>query len=128
GLYLFPGLTGASANAIADMVNGVTNSKFKLDVFNLPGSPFCYHHPLWYLRAAYNQLSITERETVPIPLPTPDPNLEGCDLVTVQRGKNSNPMIMVGNITNSILDDGAALVKAGIDQHTFTATTIIDNV
>jgi hypothetical protein len=127
GLQLIPALVGAGANAIADVVNGKTNSKFKIDINTIGGSPFCYHHPLWYLRAAFNQLSVTERSKVPSPLPLPDQNLEGCDLLTVQRGRSSDPLTVTKEVINTVVDGGAAVVKEGLEVLQFVASTIFNN-
>jgi hypothetical protein len=128
GLSIIPGLVGATANTVADMINGKTSSKFKLDVFTPGGSPMCYHHPLWYLRAAYNQLTATEKEKVPIPLSIPDQNMEGCDLVTTQRGRTSDPIALTRTVINTAIDGTAAVIEAGLEQLTFAANAIIDNV
>ncbi len=125
---LLPGLNGAIANAAADFINEKTGKRLKIDVISPGGSPFCYHHPLWYLRAAYNQLSTDERAKVPAPLPLPDANGEGCDILTVQRGKSSNPLVIGGNIAKGVIDAGVAAVKETLEKIRFTADAIIDNV
>jgi hypothetical protein len=125
---LLPGLNGAIANAAADFVNEKSNKRLRIDVVAPGGSPFCYHHPLWYLRAAYNQLDAAEREKVPAPLPLPDANGEACDFLTVQRGKNSSPLVIGGNIVKGAIDAGVAAAKATLEKLKFTADAIIDNV
>jgi Lipase (class 3) len=125
---LLPALNGAIANAAADFVSEKSNNRLKIDVISPGGSPFCYHHPLWYLRAAYSQLSADEREKVPAPLPLPDGNSEGCDFLTAQRGRTSNPMIIGGNLVKGAIDAGVAVVKETLEKIKFTADAIIDNV
>jgi hypothetical protein len=71
-------------------------------------SNFCYHHPTWYLRAAYNQLTSPEKNEMPAMLLSPTTKCEACDNATVNRG-NSN------NITENIINNGLALGKEIVD-------------
>jgi hypothetical protein len=93
---------------------------------NMAGSQFCYHHPTWYLRAAYTQLSIAERGKVPVPLPIPDVETtngfsEGCDALTINKGKNAG-------VPGSLIEEGVAAVTEGLEKLKFVASTILDNV
>jgi hypothetical protein len=127
GLSLFPGLMGAAANTIADIVNGKINSKFRLDVLTPGGSPMCYHHPLWYQRAAYNQLTAAEKDKLPRPLATPDPTMEGCDVMTVERGKSSDPFVWTKNLVSAGIDGTAAVIEEGLERLTFVANAVVQN-
>jgi len=94
--------------------------------FNLSGSEFCYHHPTWYLRSAYTQLTTTEREKVPIPLPLPDATTtngysDACDQLAINKGRNSA-------LPGSLLEQGLAVVGDAIEKLSFAATTVMDNV
>jgi hypothetical protein len=94
--------------------------------FNLLGSGFCYHHPTWYLRAAYTQLSAAEREKVPAPLPLPDPSTtngysDACDVLAVNKGRNASA-------PGSLIEQGVAAIEEGIEKIKFIAGVIIDNV
>ena len=107
------------AGAIASGILGAAG-------INIAGSGFCYHHPTWYLRAAYSQLSPTEREKVPAPLPIPDattPNgySEACDVLSINKGKNASA-------PGSMIEQGVVAIKEGLEKLKFVASTIIDNV
>lgn len=109
----------AEAAAVAAGLLGVAG-------INIGGSTFCYHHPTWYLRAAYSQLTTAEREKVPAPLPIPDPTSkngysEACDVLTVNKGKNSSA---AGNI----IEAGVIAVREGLEKLGFDAQAIMDNV
>ncbi len=124
---IIPGILGAIGNVATDFINSTSGKRLKLD--NLLGSStMCYHHPLWYLKAAYLQLSSAERAKVPRPLNLPDAQSEGCDLLTVERGKSSNPLTIGNNIVKGMIDDGVAAVNETIQVIKFTASTIISNV
>jgi hypothetical protein len=123
-LSLFPALSGVITNGAADYISSTTNNRIKFDAINLSGSPFCYHHPLWYLRAAYNQLNATEKSKVPSPLSLPDNEAEACDILTVTRGKSANPL----NMGRAIVGEVAAAINQGLEQLSFAANAIIDNV
>jgi Lipase (class 3) len=94
--------------------------------FNIAGSQMCYHHPTWYLRAAYTQLSTTERDNVPAPLPLPDPTTtngysEACDVLSVNKGKNAGA-------PGSLVEEGIVAIGEALEKLKFTAQTILDNV
>lgn len=107
------------AGAIVSAILGVAG-------INLAGSQFCYHHPTWYLRAAYSQLSASEREKVPVPLPIPEIETvngfsEACDALTINKGKNAS-------VPGSLIEEGVAAVAEGLEKLKFVASTILDNV
>ncbi|HEU4471560.1 MAG TPA: hypothetical protein VFR58_10780 [Flavisolibacter sp.] len=125
---LLPGINGAIGNAIADFVSEKSGRRLKLDILSPGGSPICYHHPLWYLRAAYSQLTAEERSAVPSPLPLPEQSSEGCDLLTVQRGKTANPAVIARTLVKGAVEAGVESVKESLEKLSFTATTIMDNI
>lgn len=140
GINLIPAIAGAANSFLEGIINGTSNSKFKIDVNNLlGGSPFCYHHPLWYLRAAFSQLSDAQKELVPRPLAIPTSSMEACDMLTVNRGVSSNPLKQGQLMINPGLRTAAGLIKLAtdtakvivgnaIEEIRFAAGTIIDNV
>jgi len=107
-LALVPALTGAAG-------------------FNLAGSQLCYHHPTWYLRAAYEQLSKEERVKVPVPLPLPHPDnnvndySSPCDMLARNKGINASA-------PGSMIEEGIAAIGETIEKIRFAATSILDNV
>jgi hypothetical protein len=124
---IIPGILGAIGNSITDFINASSGNRLKLD--NLLGnSTMCYHHPLWYLKAAYQQLNATERAKVPKPLNLPDAQSEACDRLTVERGKNSNPLTIVNNIVKGEIDAAVTAVNETMETIRFVATSIADNV
>jgi hypothetical protein len=124
---VFPGLVNAIKNSVYDYVNETSGKRLKLDNL-LGGSTMCYHHPLWYLEAAYRQLGSRERGGIPRPLPLPGSETEGCDLATVERGKTANLLQVGNNIVRGRLDEAATAIGNGIASISFAATTIINNV
>lgn len=123
-LQLFPTIAGVGANAVAGFINETSSQRLKLDVFNILGSPMCYHHPLWYLQAAYNQLSTAQRVKMPTPLSIPDPNAEACDYLAVNRGKMANPLQQAG----TVIAEAATAVANTIQEIAYQAGNIISNV
>ena len=140
GANLIPALVGAGEGTIEGILNGTTNSKYRIDINNLfGGSPFCYHHPLWYLRAAFSQLSDAQKELVPRPLAIPTSAMEACDMLTANRGISSNPLIQsqltlktgfntATNFINLVTDTAKIIIGNAIEEIKFNAGTIIDNV
>lgn len=111
--------SAAEATAVLSGVLGATG-------INLAGSHFCYHHPTWYLRAAYTQLAKTERDKVPAPLPLPDPTTnngysDACDALSVNKGKNASA-------PGNLIEEGLAAIGEGLEKLKFAAQTIVDNV
>jgi hypothetical protein len=49
-------------------------------------TPFCFHHPWWYLDAAYRQLDAAKQAIVPLPLELPTACDEACNDAAVARG------------------------------------------
>jgi hypothetical protein len=124
---IIPGILGAIGNVATDFINDKSGKRLNLD--NLLGSStMCYHHPLWYLKAAYQQLNADERSKAPKPLSLPDAQSEGCDRLTVERGKTSNPLAIASTIIKGEIDAGIAAVAEAMETIRFTASTIIDNV
>jgi hypothetical protein len=116
--YAAPERSIAEATAIPAGIIGVGA--------NLAGKNFCYHHPTWYLRAAFTQLSAAEREKVPVPLPLPDvttPNgySDGCDALSINKGRNFAA-------PGSLIEQGLAVVSQGLEVIKFAAQVIIDNM
>ncbi len=111
---LFSGILGAATNAIG------------ISKFSITGSQICYHHPTWYLRAAYNQLSKDDKAKVPPPLPIPDATTtngysEACDALSINKGKNAGA-------PGSLIEQGLVAIEAGLETLKFVASTIISNV
>jgi hypothetical protein len=126
---IIPGVTGAAANIVTDKVNELSGGRLKLD--NLLGrSPMCYHHPTWYLQAAFKQLTPEERKKVPAPLPIPDASEAGCDANTSKLGRNANPdfFVWAAEKVKGEVDNAVAAVQGTVEQLTFNATNIINNV
>lgn len=126
---IIPGITGAAANGLADFVNGLSGGRLHLDNM-LGNSPMCYHHPTWYLQAAFKQLTDEERRKVPAPLPIPTGADAGCDAKTTKRGKNasSDVFIWAAEKIKGEVENAAAAVGNTIQTLNFTATNIINNV
>jgi Lipase (class 3) len=60
-------------------------ANLKLGASFLPPSTFCFHHPNFYLRAAYAQLTKSEKERVPGYLPIPDTESAACGAREIAR-------------------------------------------
>ena len=123
-LQLFPTIAGVGANAVAGFISETSSQRLKLDVFNIFGSPMCYHHPLWYLQAAYNQLSTAQKAKMPTPLAIPDPNAEACDYLAVNRGKTANPLQQAG----TVVTETVTAVANTIQEIAYQAGNIISNI
>jgi hypothetical protein len=67
---------------------------------------------------------VAEKAKMPSPLPVPDKEAEACDIITVARGLSANPI----NQGRVILEDVTASVQEGLEQLSFAATSIINNV
>jgi pimeloyl-ACP methyl ester carboxylesterase len=95
--------------------------------FNLAGSQLCYHHPTWYLRAAYEQLTKEERNRVPVPLPLPHPDNNvndysaACDILARNKGINASA-------PGSMIEEGVAAVGEAIEKIRFAAASILENI
>ncbi len=126
---VIPAVTGVVKNGVTDAINGLAGGRLHLDNL-LGGSPMCYHHPTWYLKAAYQQLTAAERSKVPAPLALPQSGTEGCDAGTVKRGKNagSDFFTWAGEKVTGAVETAAATADAAVKKITFTAGTIISNV
>lgn len=62
----------------------------RLLLLTSPATDFCFHQPTWYLHAAYQQLSASEKLAMPAPLPQPVKADAGCAIpLTVERALNS---------------------------------------
>lgn len=126
-IAIIPGVINAVKNTVGDFINEKSGNRLQLD--NLLGnSTMCYHHPLWYLEAAYRQLAARERAGLPKPLELPDAGSEGCDLLTVERGKTSDPLAIGNTIVKGVLDDIKAAVDETLEKLSFSASTVINNV
>ena len=77
-------VVGGAATAMVDAIGKATPIKLRLNYLK-PDSEFGYHHPTWYLGAAYERLSGAGKLRVPAPLPLPDANSEACSRRLVAR-------------------------------------------
>ncbi len=79
-----PGFFSANVEQI------VNSSQYKIVISGMvSNSNFCFHHPTWYLNAAYNQLTNAEKNGLPLPLGVPNTVCVACNNLAVNRGKNS---------------------------------------
>jgi Lipase (class 3) len=91
----FPNVLSVIAETLPGMINfgieqipGPTNKKFSIGGM-ASSSNFCYHHPNWYLNAAFNQLTSAEKNGLPLPLGNANTSCEACNSTAVTRGFNS---------------------------------------
>ena len=88
----------------------------------------CYHHPTWYLNAAYLQLTAAQQAKMPKPLRIEDAGSEGCDRETVERGMQIN---LYDKTVTKVVGDIEGAINAGVEtikQISFAATNIVSNV
>ncbi len=126
---IIPGVMAVAKNGVTDLINGLSGGRLHLD--NLMGtSSFCYHHPTWYLKSAYQQLTSTERAKMPDPLSLPGSGDAACDANTLKRAKNANSdfFVWAGEKMTGALETAAATANAAVKTISFTANTIISNV
>ncbi len=127
--HIIPGIVGAIGNTVADFINETSGRRLKLD--NLLGnSTMCYHHPTWYLRAAYNQLNTQQRAGMPPPLSIPGQGDEACDVFTVDRGRTSgsNPLEIVGSAALGMVDNAVQAVSNTVSKITYNIGSLLNNV
>jgi lipase (class 3) len=112
------GLFGAIGNAIQGAIT--KNAAFKI---SLSGGAFCYHHPTWYLAAAYRQLNRAEKAKVPPPLKLPSQKTEACSVFEIARARSSKADEQV----DELVDQAAASAKEGVDKIAFNVKSLLDN-
>jgi hypothetical protein len=100
-------VAGVAAQGAIDMV--ADTAKVKINVRT--GSEFGYHHPAWYLRSAYNQLSTARRAQMPAPLDLPTANSAGCSPAIVARAMMS-PQRRVAEKVEEVKDRVEETVEA----------------
>jgi hypothetical protein len=107
------------------------NSKLSIKGM-LSNSNFCYHHPNWYLNAAYKQLTDLEKSGLPEPLAVPNTLCEACNNSAIARGFNHNAKSVaerssetvedIGEFFGAIADETSAVLKN--TDHTMIATGV----
>jgi Lipase (class 3) len=109
---------------VAGAINMAVNGVIKYDPIKLfSGTKMCYHHPLWYLQAAYKQLKGDEKDLMPRPLALPSKDSEGCDMLIVARGNSASITNQIGEVVNGIKEE----IVEGIEKLKFATSTIINN-
>ncbi len=129
-LKIIPAILGAIGNGVSGALNGTTGGVLKLDNY-LGSSHMCYHHPLWYLKAARNQIEGGSRLKLPRVLDLPDAGSEACDLLTVQRGLSANFFDIAKGTVNEVgqmLGETGQVISEAAETIRFSAASAIDNV
>jgi len=116
GQALVGTLSGASVSWMTD-----GNKYVKL---RAASTLFCFHHPQWYLNAAYAALNRTQRARVPAPLgvPTIDDFFKPCGPLDIARGRR-NP-VAAGT---EMVADGIDAAKDAIETVAYNAGQLLDN-
>ena len=114
-----PAFLGAGLSTLDDAIS--KDKRFKLDIH---GSGMCYHHPTWYVAAAYQQLSVSEKSKCPIAPGIPKQTDEGCSVLDIARGRSHK----LEDQAKTVVTAGAEIVGDVIELVEFNVKSLLANV
>src|SRR6185295_16728342 len=79
---------------------------------------FCFHHPGWYVTAAFNQVARSDRAALPSPraFGIPNASTEACNAMVVARAHFSDPGKMLTETGKELVQDGLEAIKTGAGE------------
>ncbi|MCC6669534.1 MAG: hypothetical protein IT458_00620 [Planctomycetes bacterium] len=115
---ILPSVLGAGMSALDDAI--AKDKRFKLDI---RGSGMCYHHPTWYVAAAWQQLSVAEKARCPIAPGIPKQTDEGCSVLDIARGRSHK----LEDQAKAVVDASTAIVEDAIELVEFNVKSLLAN-